>query len=104
MPGGAGSPGGLQRVVKPFKPMLRPLARSIGLSPKLDLQAANILLAQIEDFRPDLILNQDVFYIDTGLVRRIRQIGNPVVIGQVGIVPSRGEDWSVYDLIISQLP
>lgn len=96
-------PGWLQRAVKPFKPMLRPLARNIGLSPKLELQAADILLAQIEDFRPDLVLNQDVFYVDTGLMRRIRRIGNPVVIGQVGIVPSRGEDWSVYDLIISQL-
>jgi spore maturation protein CgeB len=97
-------PAWLQRVVKPFKPMLRPLARSIGLSPKLDLQAANILLAQIEDFRPDLILNQDVFYIDTALMRRIRRISDAIVVGQVGIVPSRGEDWSVYDLIISQLP
>ena len=105
--GGAGPrdlPAWLQRAVKPFKPMLRPLARSIGLSPKLELQAGDILLAQIEDFRPDLVLNQDVFYIDTALMRRIKRIGNPVVIGQVGIVPSHGEDWSVYDLIISQLP
>jgi spore maturation protein CgeB len=94
----------LQSAVKPFKPMLRPLARRIGLSPKLDAQAEAILLAQIEDFRPDLILNQDVFHVDTALARRIKSIGSPMLIGQVGIEPSRGQDWAVYDMMISQLP
>ena len=94
----------LQRLVTPFKPILRPLARKVGLSPKLDTQAENILLAQIEEFRPDIVLNQDVFHVDTKLVRRIKNIGRPVLIGQVGIEPSRGEDWAVYDLMISQLP
>jgi spore maturation protein CgeB len=97
-------PGWLERVVTPFKPILRPFARKIGLSPRLDTQAEEILLAQIEDFRPDLVLNQDVFYVDTRLARRIKGVGNPILIGQVGIEPSRGEDWSVYDLMISQLP
>jgi spore maturation protein CgeB len=97
-------PGWLERAVTPFKPILRPLARKVGLSPKLDPQAENILLAQIEEFRPDLLLNQDLFHIDTKLMRRIKQIGKPIAIGQVGIEPSRGEDWSVYDLMISQLP
>jgi hypothetical protein len=106
-PGGAERrelPRWLQRAVKPLKPMLRPLARRVGLSPKLDAQAEKILVAQIEEFRPDLIINQDIFYIDTGLMRRIKSIGNPIIIGQVGIEPSRGEDWNVYDLMISQLP
>lgn len=97
-------PAWLQRVVTPFKPILRPLARKVGLSPKLDMQAENILLAQIENFRPDLVLNQDTFHIDTRLMRRIKAVGNPILIGQVGIEPSRGEDWAVYDLMISQLP
>jgi spore maturation protein CgeB len=74
------------------------------LSPRLDPQAETILLAQIEEFRPDLVLNQDVFHVDTRLMRRIKGIGGPILIGQVGIEPSRGEDWSVYDLLISQLP
>jgi hypothetical protein len=94
----------LQRAVKPLKPILRPLARRVGLSPKLDAQAEKILVAQIEEFRPDLIINQDIFYIDTELMRRIKSIGKPIIIGQVGIEPSRGEDWNVYDLMISQLP
>jgi spore maturation protein CgeB len=105
-PGAAASrrvPAWLQRAVTPFKPLLRPLARKIGLSPRLDAQAENILFAQIEDFRPDLIINQDTFHVDTGLIRRIKDIGRPILIGQVGIEPSRGEDWSVYDLMMSQL-
>jgi len=96
-------PAWLQRAVTPFKPMLRPLARKVGLSPKLDAQAEKILLAQIEHFKPDLVLNQDTFHVDTALMRRIKGIGRPILIGQVGIAPSRGEDWAVYDLMMSQL-
>lgn len=99
-----GAPAWLQRAAAPFKPLLRPLARKLGLSPGLDADAVNILLAQIEDFRPDLILNQNVFQVDAGLARRIKAIGNPILIGQVGIEPPRGADWSAYDLMLSQLP
>jgi hypothetical protein len=97
-------PGWIERAVKPFKPLLRPLARRVGLSPKLDANAETILLAQVEDFRPDLIINQDTFYIDTGLVRRISAICDPIMVGQIGIEPSRGQDWTAYDLMLSQLP
>src|SRR5450631_238396 len=97
-------PGWLERAVTPFKPLLRPLARKVGLSPRLDTQAEAILLAQIEEFRPDLVLNQDLFHVDSRLMRRVKGIGSPILVGQVGIEPSRGEDWSVYDLMISQLP
>jgi spore maturation protein CgeB len=97
-------PAWLQRAGAPFKPMLRPLARKIGLSPRLDAQSTEILLAQIEDFGPDLILNQDVFHVDAGLMRRIKGIGKPILVGQVGIEPPRGENWTVYDLMLSQLP
>jgi len=97
-------PAWIERAVTPFKPMLRPLARRVGLSPRLDPEAEKILFAQIEDFRPDLIINQDIFYVDTGLVRRIKAMASPIMVGQVGIAPSRGEDWTVYDLMLSQLP
>jgi len=103
LPGDRTIPGWLQRAVAPFKPMLRPLARKVGLSPKLDSAAETILLAQIEAFKPDLILNQDAFHVDTALMRRIKGIGKPVLLGQVGIAPSRGQDWTIYDLMLSQL-
>jgi len=96
-------PGWLQRVVTPLKPMLRPLARKIGLSPKLDAEAEKVLLAQVEEFRPDLIINQDIFHIDTTLARRLKQIGKPMLFGQVGVEPPRSGNWSVYDLMMSQL-
>jgi spore maturation protein CgeB len=97
-------PGWMQRAAAPFKPILRPLMRKVGLSPRLDAASEQILLAQIEAFRPEMVLNQDVFYVDTNLMRRIKQIGKPVIVGQVGVEPSRGIDWSVYDLLLSQLP
>jgi spore maturation protein CgeB len=96
-------PGWLQRAVAPFKPILRPLARKVGLSPRLDDAMTRILLAQIEEFRPDVVLNQDVFHVDTALARRIKAIGKPIMIGQVGVEPPRGVDWTVYDLMLSQL-
>jgi hypothetical protein len=101
--GSSALPGWLQRAVTPLKPMLRPLARKIGLSPSLDAQAEKILLTQVEDFKPDVVLNQDTFHVDPRLMRRIKAIGNPIAIGQVGIAPSRGVDWTVYDLMMSQL-
>lgn len=107
MPAASGSialPAWLQRTIAPLKPMLRPLARKVGLSPSLDPQAEAILLAQVEDFKPDVVLNQDTFHVDTSLMRRIKAIGNPILIGQIGISPSRGVDWSVYDLMMSQMP
>jgi spore maturation protein CgeB len=97
-------PAWVSRAVRPFKPMLRPLARKIGLSPKLGKQDESILFAQIEDFKPDLVLNQDIFHVDTSVVRRIKGVGKPILIGQIGILPPRGEDWTAYDLMISQLP
>lgn len=106
-PGSATSqalPAWLLRAVTPFKARLRPLARKVGLSPSLDAGAQKILLAQIEDFKPDLVLNQNIFQVDTSLARRIKALGNPIMVGQVGIEPPRGGDWGVYDLMISQLP
>lgn len=101
--GTAALPAWLQRAVTPLKPMLRPLARKVGLSPSLDRQAEAILLAQIEDFKPDVVLNQDTFHVDPRLMRRIKAIGSPLLIGQIGVAPSRGVDWSVYDLMMSQM-
>ena len=52
-------------VVVPFSS----IGLALRLSPRLDAQAEKILLAQIEDFRPDLVLNQDTFHIDTATMR-----------------------------------
>jgi hypothetical protein len=78
--------------------------RKVRLSPRLDVASEQILLAQIEAFKPDVVLNQDIFYVDVSLMRRIGKIGRPLLIEQVGVEPSRGTDWSDYDLMLSQLP
>ncbi|KRQ10129.1 hypothetical protein [Bradyrhizobium manausense] len=64
-------PGWLQRAIAPLKPALRPIARGLGLSRRLSVELETVLLVQIEDFKPDVILNQDVFYVSTKLMRRI---------------------------------
>ena len=74
------------------------------VSPHLDVASEQILLAQIEAFKPDAVLNQDIFYVDVSLMRRIGKIRRPLLIEQVGVEPSRGTDWSNYDLMLSQLP
>jgi hypothetical protein len=94
----------LRNHVQPLKRLLRPIARRLGASPNLDQGAQKILLAQIEAFRPDVILNQDVFYVDTVLARRMKSVAGSVLVGQIGILPPIGQDWSVYDLIVSMLP
>ena len=58
----------------------------------------------IDRSKPDAVLNQDIFYVDVSLMRRIGKIRRPLLIEQVGVEPSRGTDWSVYDLMLSQLP
>ena len=53
---------------------------------------------------PAMIRRHDAHHVDANLIRRIRQIGKPLVVGQVGVEPSRGMDWTAYDLMLSQLP
>ena len=45
-------PAWLQRTIAPFKPMLRPLARKVGLSPRLDLQAEKSCSPRSRNFSP----------------------------------------------------
>jgi len=52
--------------------VLRSLARKVGLSLRLDAEPEQVLLAQNEDFKPDLVLNQDLFHVDTCPARQIK--------------------------------
>ena len=56
----------------------RRLFEIVETDPKRSRTASN-LLAQIEEFKPDLVLNQDLFHVDTRLARRIKQIGRPIL-------------------------
>ena len=82
-----------------LKPVLGPLLHV------LDSQQAwlyDILSAQISHYRPDVLLNQNI-----GLASRFFQEAKPytrLLVGQHASVMPKGQDLSVYDLMISSLP
>jgi hypothetical protein len=93
----------LRRMLQPYRAWLAPMARRIGLRPKLEDAARRILEAQIEDFAPDVILVQNIVLVDPGLVRALRRPGR-VIAAQHGVAPPEGIDLTVYDFAVSMLP
>lgn len=61
------------------------------------------LLAQVRDFQPDVILNQNAFTIDDAMVRALRPLTRCLVV-QHAATPLPDRDWSLYDLAISSFP
>lgn len=61
-----------------------------------------ILKAQIEDFKPDVILNQDIYYLRSDIWWKLK--GGAVLVGQNAAVLPQGEGYGAYDLMISSLP
>jgi spore maturation protein CgeB len=62
-----------------------------------------ILAAQIEQMKPDIILNQEMSYVRTRCLSRIVSRGTKIV-GQIASALPMGEDFRRYDLIVSSLP
>ncbi|MDE2184854.1 MAG: glycosyltransferase [Alphaproteobacteria bacterium] len=93
----------LRRALQPFRRHLAPLARRVGLGAALDDRARRILRAQIDDFNPDVILNQNIVLIDDRLMKQLRRPGC-VIIAQHGVAPPEGVDYSVYNFAITMLP
>lgn len=85
-----------------LRPVLDPLTKPFRRY-RMPAWEAAVMLAQIEAFRPDVILNQEITYIDnqTLLPLRAKGIG---IIGQLASPLAEHESYSVYDLIISSLP
>lgn len=92
----------LPRILAPARPLLRPLIQTLRpfRMPKWE---ERILTAQVEAFRPDVILNQSMEYVRSPVLRRLRRDGR-VIIGQIAAPRPVSEDYSVYDLVISSLP
>ena len=99
---GARQPVGLSRLLAPLKPVLRPLARRVRPF-RMPRWEAQILVAQVEDFAPDVILNQAMEYVRSPVLRALRKPGR-LIVGQIAAPLPEGEDYRVYDLIISSLP
>ena len=93
----------LRHLVKDMlRPVFGPLKRRFfpsGIKP----YQARILRAQIEEFDPDLILNQEMGFVRSGFLRSVKRSGR-LIVGQIAAALPEGEDFSVYDLVITSLP
>jgi len=62
-----------------------------------------VLAAQIQDYRPDVLLNQDLVAISTRFLKEIKPYVR-LLVGQTASPLPQGEDFSAYDLVVSSLP
>ena len=62
-----------------------------------------ILMAQVRDYRPDVILNQSVSEVGSDLLEQIKPHAK-LVVGQIASPLPDDEDYRAYDLMISSLP
>ncbi|HKU65871.1 MAG TPA: glycosyltransferase [Rhizomicrobium sp.] len=82
--------------------VLRPLIRRLRGN-ILPAYQARALRFQIEAFRPDLILNQEMSYIGSSFLNTVRKPGRRII-GQIASALPVNDDFSAYDLVISSLP
>jgi spore maturation protein CgeB len=96
------SPSFKARIKALLRPALSPLVRPFRHYKLADWEA-KVMLAQIEDFRPDVILNQEITYIDNRTLRTLRARGIRVL-GQLASPLLGRREYDAYDLVISSLP
>jgi hypothetical protein len=88
-----------KKLVRPFVAPLLSRLRPY----RLPTWEADVLAAQIADFRPDVILNQEMGYIDNRTLAGLKPKGAKIV-GQIAAALPDEADFSAYDLVISSLP
>ena len=88
--------GGLATRILP-RPLHRYLRR------RLRGQQSTILAAQIEHYRPDVILNQEMGYVRSAFLRRVKS-PRTMIAGQIATALPIGETFDVYDIVVSSLP
>ncbi len=93
----------LKRALHPHKARLLPIGKRLGLVRTVPDYAKDILLAQVEDFRPDVIINQSIAAIGSETIRQMRASGRILVVQQGIALPDR-VDLSPYDFGVSMLP
>lgn len=79
-----------------LKPLLRPMRRAV------EGPDYGILEAQVRYSRPDVLLNQAVDTFGSDFLRALKPYVR-LMVGQIASPPG-GEDFGVYDLVISSLP
>ncbi|NLI00294.1 MAG: glycosyltransferase [Chthonomonadales bacterium] len=63
-----------------------------------------VLKAQIEHYRPDVLINQNAFTIGDTIMHMARPRVTLLMVQHAATVPPGDHDWSVYDLAISSFP
>jgi spore maturation protein CgeB len=91
-----------RRRLRSHKTWLLPLARRLGLVRTISDQARHILLSQVEEMRPDIIINQSISTVGAETARRMQAKGRTLIVQQ-GIDLPTGTDLSPYDIGISML-
>jgi hypothetical protein len=89
------------RTIRTAKSLARPIVRRIRPWRMQGWETA-ILDAQIEQFDPQVILNQSMEYVRSEYLMRHRKTGRAIV-GQIAAPRPEGEDYRAYDLVISSL-
>lgn len=92
----------LRAMLGPLRSVLRPLFRRMYPFRMPDWEV-RVLEAQVEAFQPDVILNQSMEHVRSPVLKRLRRKGR-VIVGQIAAPRPEGEDYGVYDLVISSLP
>jgi len=88
-------------MLRRLKPLFRPLLTRIDKPPAWFY---DILAAQIEHYKPDVLLNQVIYSISGAFLREIKP-GIRLLVGQHAASPlPEARDYSCYDLIISSFP
>lgn len=85
-----------------LRPIVGPLLRRLRTF-HLPEWEAHLLAAQIAEFRPDVILNQEMGYLDNRTLKALKPPGT-LAIGQIAAALPPETDFSAYDLVISSLP
>lgn len=86
-----------------LRPVLGPIWRRLQPAARMPQWEARMLAAQIADFRPDVILNQEMTYIDNETLKEIKP-GAALLIGQIAATLPKDANFDAYDLVISSLP
>lgn len=93
----------MKRTLRPYRAMLTPLARKMGFLLTMTPFERKVLLAQIEEINPDVILNPELQTVDFGIMRAVRRPGR-VLIAQCGNQPPHDFNATPYTFGVSLIP
>ena len=92
----------IRRLVAPLRPYLKPLAHRLRLAMQLTPSQRTVLRLQLEAFRPDIIFNQDAFYVDAAFLQSVKASTGASLVCYLG-KPLIGSEIFGYDLVVALL-